>query len=279
MTFSSSKNCSGCPEKQGTIRLENRERKLIRAARSLWHRFDTPSRAPRCRLAAAVPARRARTARTTRSGRPWTRSTKGCRGATEPGENPPHALRVLPPRLRAAVGPTTFATGVELDAHTAPFAASSRSSAWRAPRSRPATRPPRRQGHAAEAPSRNWLAVLGGVNLVGGVAARVLAHEDKRMAWVFATFVIQKLANVNIRTPWHRLPVRGVDGAAAGRYTSASSSPLGAMAEPAHVLGGGGDTARQLIEAAIADRVRYESRRVNAAEPPPDKALGRDILV
>ena len=87
-------------------------------------------------------------------------------------------------------------------------------------------------------PATQWPWGTLAVNLVGGVAARVLAHEDKRMAWVFATFVSQKTANVNI-TPGIVYPfavsmellleIVGV------------VIPLGAMAL-AHVLGVYADT-------------------------------------
>ena len=90
-----------------------------------------------------------------------------------------------------AVGPA-LATGVELDVHTAPFAAlalvglacAALASGDAAAKTYKATRLRR---------LTKLLAVLGAVNLVGGVAARVLAHEDKRMAWVFATFVAQSV--------------------------------------------------------------------------------------
>ena len=135
-----------------------------------------------------------------------------------------------------AVGPA-LATGVELDVHTAPFAAlalvglacAAFASGDAAAKTYKATRLRR---------LTKLLAVLGAVNLVGGVAARVLAHEDQRMAWVFATFVSQKSANVNI-TPGIVYPfavsmellleIVGV------------VIPLGAMAL-AHVLGVYADT-------------------------------------
>ena len=141
-------------------------------------------------------------------------------------------------------------------------------------RSRPATRP---QTYKATRLRRltKLLAVLGAVNLVGGVAARVLAHEDKRMAWVFATFVSQKLANVNI-TPGIVYPfavsmellleIVGV------------VIPLGAMAL-AHVSASTPTPKPTDRGRTIADRVRYESRRVNAPSDATTKLLARDILV
>lgn len=96
-----------------------------------------------------------------------------------------------------AVGPA-LATGVELDAHTAPFAAlavvglacaalASRDAAAK-------TFEPKRLRRITK-----LLACVGFANLVGGVAARALAHEDKRMAWVFATFVTRSSFFKNLR--------------------------------------------------------------------------------
>ena len=172
-----------------------------------------------------------------------------------------------------AVGPA-LATGVELDVHTAPFAAlalvglacAALASGDAAAKTYKATRLRR---------LTKLLAVLGAVNLVGGVAARVLAHEDKRMAWVFATFVSQKLANVNI-TP-------GIV------YPFAVSMELlleivGVVIPSApwrrDVLGVYAPTPKPTDRGrTIADRVRYESRRVNAPSDATTKLLARDILV
>ena len=90
-----------------------------------------------------------------------------------------------------AVGPA-LATGVELDVHTAPFAAfavvglacAALASVDAAAKTFKAQRLKR---------LTKLLAFLGAAHLAGGVATRVLAHEDKRMAWVFATFVAQSV--------------------------------------------------------------------------------------
>ena len=90
-----------------------------------------------------------------------------------------------------AVGPA-LATGIDLDVHTAPFAVlaivglacAALASGDAAAKTFKAQRLKR---------LTKLLALLGAAQLVGGVAARVLAHEDKRMAWVFATFVAQTI--------------------------------------------------------------------------------------
>jgi hypothetical protein len=121
-------------------------RTLIRAAlRRLW--FEPPCVCPDVvsrrrsplgghgRLGPRVPADRGHEVQ------------KGCRGASEPDENPPHALRVLPPRRRVRRRPRARHRASSWT-RTPRRSRRSPSSASRAPRSRRATRPRRRSSRS-----------------------------------------------------------------------------------------------------------------------------------